>query len=50
MLFVIIPVADLINDWLENVNELDFKIIIDETKMWFIDFDKERRGLEIDEK
>ena len=49
MLFVSQPVADLINDWLGIVNELDCRIIKDETELWFIEYDKEGRELELDE-
>ena len=49
MLFVNHPVADLINDGLEIANELNFRIIKDETQIWFIGYDEERRGQELDE-
>ena len=49
MLFVNHPVADLINDGLVIVSELDLRIIKGETKMWFIDYDKEQRRQKLDE-
>ena len=49
MLFVSHPVADIINGGLTINNEFDFRIIKDDTKMWFRDYDKEWRRQELDE-
>ena len=49
MLFVSHLVADIINEGLKADDALDFRIITDDTKMWFIDYDKEWRGQELDE-
>ena len=49
MLFVTHPVADMINDGLKINHELKFRMIQDDTKMWFRDYDKEWRRQELDE-
>ena len=50
MMFVCHPGADIINEGLELVEALDFRIIEDDTKMWLIDYDKEWRRQALDDK
>ena len=49
MLFVTHPVADVINHKLDIINWRDFRLIHDENKTWFIDYDLKWRGQELDE-
>ena len=49
IMFASHPVADIINEGHEIAEALDFRIIKDDTKMWFIDYDKEWREQELDE-
>ena len=44
------PVADIINEGLEIVDELDLRIIKDDTKMWCTYYEKEWRRQELDKK
>ena len=51
LLFVRHTVDYIINESVEWADELDFEIIVkDDSKIWFIDYDLEWRGQELEDK